>query len=281
MIAPAYPDSIFIDVAAKLPTAPRLLVELGHLLVSPHTEQSHVVSLLRRDTAIVASLIRMANSAAYSPAEPVGSLERAVAMVGFAEVHRLVGAIAAGQMAEQAFRLYPVTNHQLRQHTLFTAVLLEELAVAAKESHPRTCYTAGLLRSIGMMALERLGDQDPRIPPYKESGEATMEAWERHFWGVTNHEVAEKILRHWRMPHETVGAVRYHQQPGGRHNPVIHLLRLAVAAANDRLATLSGGDEDWSITSENFAKAGLSERRYFETCEKAQRKFEQLRSAVG
>jgi len=281
MIAPAYSDSIFIDVAAKLPTAPRLLVELGHLLVSPHTEQSHVVSLLRRDTAIVASLIRMANSAAYSPAEPVGSLERAVAMVGFAEVHRLVGVIAAGQMAEQAFRLYPVTNHQLRQHTLFTAVLMEELAIAAHESHPRTCYTAGLLRNIGMMALERIGDQDSRIPPYKESGEASLEAWERQFWGATNYEVAEKILRHWRMPHETIGAVRYHQQPGGRHNPVIHLLRLAVAGANDRLATLSGRDEDWSITPENFAKAGLSERRYFESCEKAQRKFEQLRSAVG
>lgn len=281
MIASAFSDQQFLALAEKLPTAPRVLVELGEALEDPSVEQRQVVGLVRRDPSLVAGILRMANSAAYAPASPIGSLERAVAFVGFAEVHRFVGVLAAQQLADQPLRLYPMQGHHLREHTLLTALLVEELAVAAREHHSRSCYTAGLLRTIGIMVLERAGDLEPRIPPFRESGEATIEAWERRFFGQTNYELAEKILKHWRMPHETVSAVRHHVLPGGRHNPLIHLLRLGVVGANDRLSTLSGLDEAWVITDENFLKAGLGERRFMDCCERAQRKFNQLRSAVA
>ncbi len=267
-------------VAARLPTAPRLLVELGQLMHDPNSDATDVVGLLRRDPPLVAQIIRMANSVAYSPGEPIGSLERAIAFVGFAEVHRLVGVVAAAQLAEQRLRLYPFNATHLRQNTLFVAVLMEELAKPAGE-RPRSCYTVGLLRTIGMMALERIAAKQADIPPFRDSGETGLVTWEKRHWGLSNVEAAERILLHWRLPHETVLAIRHHYEPAGKHNPIIHLLRLAATAASDRFGGLPGEEGYWQITLENFTKAGITDRDFHVACERAQKKFEQLKSAVS
>ncbi|WP_415909728.1 HDOD domain-containing protein [Oleiharenicola sp. Vm1] len=267
-------------VAARLPTAPRLLVELGQLMNDPGADATDVVGLLRRDPPLVAQIIRMANSAAYAPSEPIGSLERAIAFVGFVEVHRLVGVVANAQLAEQRLRLYPFDAAHLRQNTLFVAVLMEELAKPAGE-RPRSCYTVGLLRTIGMMALERLAPAGAAIPPFRESGETALDVWEQKHWSLTNVEAAEKILLHWRLPHETVSAIRHHYHPAGKHNPIIHLLKLAATAASDRFGGLPGEEGYWQLTSENFTKAGVAERDFRIACERAQVKFEQLKAAVA
>lgn len=267
-------------VAARLPTAPRLLVELGQLMNDPAADATDVVGLLRRDPPLVAQVIRISNSAAYCPSEPIGSLERAIAFVGFAEVHRLVGVVANAQLAEQRLRLYPFNAAHLRQNTLFVALLMEELAKPAGE-RPRSCYTVGLLRTIGMMALERLAHLDRGIPTFRDSGEAALDVWERKHWGITNAEAAEKILLHWRLPFETVTAIRHHYDPAGKHNPIIHLLKLAATAASDRFGGLPGEEGYWRVAPDNFTKAGITERDFQIACERAQRKFEQLKDAVG
>jgi HD-like signal output (HDOD) protein len=244
------------------------------------TEQDEVVTVLRQDPLLVSQIIRAANSAFYAPPEPVGSIERAVGLIGFAEVHRIVGAVAATQLGNQAMRLYPIDGAKLRVNALFVAVLMEELAKPAGE-RPRSCYTIGLLRTIGMMALERLAPATPAIPAFPESGETTLDGWEQRYWGVTNVEAAEKILLHWRLPHETVTAIRHHYRPAGRHNPLTHLLTLAAAAAADRFYCIPGEESYWQLTAENFAKAGLRERDFQLACEKAQRKYEQLKVVVA
>jgi HD-like signal output (HDOD) protein len=272
-------ESEILRVAEVLPTAPRLLVELGHLMHQPHVQSDDVVALLRQDPPLVAQIIRMANSAAYAPSEPVGSLERALLFIGFAEVHRLVGLVATEQLADQRMRLFPVDSTKLRLNALFTAVVMEELAKWTRES-PRSCYTVGLLRTMGMMALERLAPSDGGIPAFLESGETVLDAWEEKYWGITNVEAAEKILLRWRLPNETVAAIRHHSHPTGHHNPIIHLLTLASSAAASFYG-IPGEESYWQLTSENFDQSGLDPACFPIVCRKAQHKFEQLKIMVA
>jgi HD-like signal output (HDOD) protein len=280
MIALSFSDAELIHVAQELPSAPRLLVELGPLIRNTRTDSRDVVALLRRDPGLVARILRMANSAAYGRAEPAGSLEEAVAGIGFSEVHRLVGAVAALQLADQSMPLYGVAGANVRQNALLVAVTMEALAEECGEE-PRSCYTVGLLRSIGKMALEMLAKRGPEIQSLAESGAGSLEDWERNSFGTTNCEVAEKILVHWRMPHETVIAIKHHYHPAGKHNPVIHLLTLAATSAGDRCYGLPGEENVLRATPENFTRAGLDERTYRKACECAQRTFQKLQAATG
>lgn len=273
-------DAEIVQVAEKLPTAPRLLVELNHLMHDPKVEADEVVALLRQDPPLVAQIIRMANSAAYAPREPIGSLERAVAQVGFAEAHRLVGIVAAAQLAETRLSLYPLDPGKLRINALLVALVMEELAKWTHE-RPHSCYTVGLLRTIGMMALDRVPPAGAAAVPFRESGETALDVWEQKTWGVTNGEVAEKILLHWRLPGETALAIRHHYHPGNRHNPIIHMLILAAATAAELKHGIPGEEPYWRLTSENFERAGLAPACFPSVRQRALRKFEHLRIVVA
>jgi HD-like signal output (HDOD) protein len=273
-------ETEFIRVAQELPASPRLLVELGQAIRHPRTDATDVVALLRQDAALVARLIRMANSAVYARAEPAGSIEDALASIGFQEVHRLVGVVAAAHLADLRLNFYGIEGAKLRANALFVAVVMEELARIAGEDPP-SCYTVGLLRSIGKMALDQLAAEAPPVTPFARSGEPALDEWERKSWGVDNCQVAEKILLHWRLPQDAVVSLRHHYHPEKRHNPIIHLLNLAAGAAEHRCFGLPGEEGLWKFTPENFAKAGLNERQFQQACERAQRAFHRLHSVVA
>lgn len=268
-----------ILVAAELPAAPRLAVELGQAIRNPKVDSREITTLLRQDPALVARLIRIANSAVYARAEPAGSLEEALACIGFQEMHRLVGAVAAAQLADQQLKLYGIAGETLRANSLFVAVIMEALAEETGEE-PRGAYTVGLLRSIGKMALDRAARGSDDYPAFGANGETAYDEWEKQHWGMDNCAAAEVILKHWRLPHETVIAVQHHYHPAGRHNPIIHLLYLAANSAHDRLFGLPGESGYWQPKPENFVKAGISERDFLVTCERAQRTFQRLHSAL-
>ena len=200
--------------------------------------------------------------------------------VGFREIHRLVGAVAAKQLADQHPRLYGVTGDRLRANSLFVGLLMEELAVLSGED-PRSCYTIGLLRSVGKMALEVLARNGEPVLPFAESGEQEVDAWEKRSWGGTNGEVAEMILEHWCLPHETVMAVRHHYHPENCLNPLIHLLNLAAGAAEHRGFGLPGEETFWKFSAASFTQARVDRSRFQAVTDKAHRTFERLVEALG
>jgi HD-like signal output (HDOD) protein len=273
------PDEL-IEAAKELPGAPRLLIDLGLLINNPSTDAGDVTQLLKQDPSLASRIIRMANSVTYARETPAASTEEAVSCIGFAEVHRLVGALAVTQLAERPMALHGIDGQRLRQVSLFTAVLMEELAGPAGESR-RQCYTVGLLRSVGIMALEIIGHRHAHVPAFNPGIGQPLDEWEKCHWGVSNDEAAEIILRNWRLPHETVTAIRHHYRPAGRHNPIIHLLALAASSSSDRFQGIPGEECYWQPTQENFVKAGLSQLDYQQASERAQRTFQRLQEAVG
>lgn len=273
-------DEELIEVAQGLPAAARLLVELGQLIRNPDTDTRDVTAVLRRDPALVSRLIRIANGATYARAEPAASLEEAVSCIGFAEVHRLVGALASAQQSEIKLSSYATDPALARHNALFVAIIMEQLAGLADED-PRAAYTIGLLRSIGRMVLDQVATRYVGVIPYDSVKWPAIHEWEQEHWDRTSAEVSEKVLVHWRMPAETALAIRHHCQPGNKHNPMIHLLNLAAGAADHRSYGLPGEEGYWQFLPENFAKAGVDPKQFQRAAEAADRTFHRLIKATG
>jgi HD-like signal output (HDOD) protein len=132
-------------------------------------------------------IIRVANSSFYNQATPAASLVEALARVGFKEVYRLTGFAAVAQIADQRLALYGVSGAQLRENSLLTGLMMEALAEPAGVD-PRLAYTAGLLRSTGKIALDRMlrgeaasAGLDQVSPPLaeRENQVACTTAWRR------------------------------------------------------------------------------------------------------
>ncbi len=273
------PESELADLAAQLPASPRLLAELAPKLQQIEVPLADVTALLRRDAGLTARLIAVANSAAYARVEPATSLEEAVASIGYTEVYRVVGALAARQLADEPLALYGINSQRFRENALFVALVMEELA-GVTGAEPRAAYTIGLLRSLGKVALDRHGRiSDPSVEPLPD--DAPVLDWENAHWGTSNAQIAARILERWRFPGETVASVRDHYPPGADTLATSHLLNLAAGAADLRGFGLRGEESYWQFTPENFARSGVDEGRLVWAGERAFRTLQRISGALG
>ncbi len=249
-----------LHIAQTFPSTPQILAELGLLLRNPSVEMEDVALQLRRDPRLEARLIRLANSAAFAQTEPVAVIETAVTLAGFQEVHRLVGVAMLDQFGDEGLAAYGITSRRLRENALFTALLMEELAIPADED-PRTAYTIGLLRLIGKVGLDRLAKDHAPDERYADQSESVGVAeWEKNVFGLTSNEAAATIMKAWRFPFETVKAIGEHYAPAGRHLPLTHLLNLAANMADRIGYGLPGETGYWLETDEVYRKAGVKMR---------------------
>jgi HD-like signal output (HDOD) protein len=213
MIAPTVSREALLHVVKKLPAAPRILAQLGQLLLDPNSDLSDVIGLLKHDSGLTARIIRVSNSAIYGGGSRAACLEDALMRVGFNEVYRLVGLAAVAQISDDNLPSYGISGVRFRENSLFAAFACEALAPLI-DVDPRAAYTAGLLRSTGKIALDRLMPGPVYARSYSVLGKGRpIDEWENELLGLDNTMAAGIVMEEWRFPPETVGAIRDQYRP--------------------------------------------------------------------
>jgi HD-like signal output (HDOD) protein len=271
-----------LHVVKTLPAAPQILAQLGGLLLDVNTDLDDLVKLINRDAALTARIIRVSNSPLYNVGPPFGSLEESLARVGFTEVYRLTGFAAMAQVSEKKLVLYGWSSAQLRENSLLTALIAEALVDPSKMD-PRMAYTAGLLRSVGKIALDRLA----KVPATQEGVQEQhknlgLAGWETNCMATTNCEAAATILQEWRFPTDTIAGIRDHYLLAKKtHSPLAILLNVAAGAAERCGYALTGESKYFELTPEKYASVELSEEGVQDAVIRAFETFNQVRAAVG
>jgi HD-like signal output (HDOD) protein len=279
MLATSFPRESLLHVVKTLPAAPQILARLGRMLLDLNADLSDVTALLRCDAALTARIMRIANSAMYNTGAPFASLEQALARVGFSEVYRLTGFAATAQLTDEKLPLYGLAGPQLRENSLLTALVMESLA-AAGGIEQRAAYTAGLLRSTGKVALNRLTRDPAYSGAYPAAGNPPLADWETDFTGLNNCEAAAFILNEWRFPPATLNAIQQHYKPRAS-SPLAFLLNLAAGAAERSGHPLPGETSYWEITPEKLAAAKITEAELETATQDALEKFGPVRAALA
>jgi len=278
MIATPVSREMLLHVVKVLPAAPQILAHLGRLLLDMNSGLSDVTDLLRRDAGLTARIIRVANSPVYNSAEPSASLIDALARVGFREVYRLTGFAAVAQIADQRLPLYGLSGAQFRENALLTALVMEALAPTASVD-PRLAYTAGLLRSTGKIALDRMLRDDARIGALGEV--ADLAEGEIRAAGLDNCAAAAIILHEWRFHEDMIAAIRDHYAPKAGSIRLAYLLNLAAGEAERCGHGLHGEAGYWEITPARLAAAGVGREELRQATKRASVSFEALRAVVA
>lgn len=271
-----------LETARTLPAAPQVLASLGELLEDVNADLAEVADLLKRDAALTARVVRMGNSAVFGGGR-VGSLDEAVNRVGFSEIYRIVGAAVTASLADRALAFYGVEAEALRESLLFHAVASEALAQRAGLD-VRTAYTAGLLRGLGMMVLDRVARE--RLTPAEAFDPARHPGyvmWEGIAFGLSNCEVASMILSDWRFPAEVVAAVREHLLMRGSDfgSRLGCLLNVAGALAAEAGYALRGDRTYWALEPRRLEIVGVSDEEARAAGETARQQFDRLRLVLA
>ena len=287
LAAPASPIPLsrekIVEIARALPADLRVLSKLGDLLKDVNSELDAIAALLRRDVALSAKIVRISNSPMFGGGRSIATTDEAVNRVGFGEILRLVGTATAGRLSENTLQCYDISAKLLRDNMLYGAFAAEALARPAGLD-PRVAYSAGLLRSVGLMVLDRAGrGHATKSPLYSSSRWPDYVTWETNVFGIQSCEVTAILLDEWQFPHEVSEAIRAHYvtQPGDQECPLAVLLNVANGMAQLVCRSFKGEDNLWKITPEKLRAAGLTEADFEPAIVATEESFEAANMALG
>ena len=266
-----------IEIARTLPPAPKVLAGLGKLLRDPNSGVGQISEMIKRDAPLASQIIRISNSVVYagSASVRIGAIEDAVGRVGYEEIHRLVSCVTAERLVDRALTFYGIPAETMRENMLYTALTCEALAREAGMD-PREAYTAGLMRTLGILVLDRLAERLGVAARYDPEHDEAYRVWEGRIFGLGNCAIAGIILAEWSFPAEIVAAVRDHHLAGepDRAERLACLLHLASAIVAGTNHGLPGERQLWNFSPETFAAVGLNFRQIDSAGRSALKAFE-------
>ena len=248
-----------LQIARSLPADLQVLAALSEMLQDINSELDEVATLLQRDVALAARIVRISNSPMFGGGSGVASIEEAVNRVGFSEILKLVGTATTARYAERALEHYAIGALPLRDNMLYGALAAEALAQAAG-AEPRVAYMAGLVRPLGMMVLDRAGRGNLQwTDRYDPERFLSYSAWEGSIFGIDSLAVSTLILDEWRFPRDVIGAIRSHHldRPDDFDNKLACVLNLAGCLTKQAGRAFVGELPWWEVTEEKLSYAGL------------------------
>jgi HD-like signal output (HDOD) protein len=271
-----------LNVAQRLPTTAQVFGQINRILDDPNTSLDDVAEMVRLEPVLAFRVLQLANGAFYGFRTACSDLNEAITRLGFREVNRLVGLIAAQHLCANFMSVYGISGELFWSDSLCSALACEWLTQRhATYGDVRTAYTAGLLRSVGKVALHRILVDRPMLwRSYLDSGAGRpLLEWEAEAFGVSNTEAAGIIMANWKLPPGLVTAVRSYCQPQGE-DPLSHLLRVGSAVAAQLGGALPGETTYWSNLDDSMRVLEIDGELIQACAREVETMFERVKSAV-
>lgn len=197
---------------ARLSSHPVVALRVVEAASRPNFRPADIVALLNQDPVLCAQILKAVNSSAYGLSRPIGSIDRAVIVVGVNKVR----ALALG-LSLPAARPKPRPAPQARELALAAvggAIVSRELAVRFNHPSPEDVLAAGLLRDIGAMLLQQaFPDAWAELAADPDPLEERRCEREREVFGIDHAELAAEVFATWKLPADLTEPVRHHHHP--------------------------------------------------------------------
>ena len=199
-----------LDEVRILPSLPALLMEIIESMNNDQIKVSEFGSKISQDQALVARVMRVANSPFFGFSSRIRSIEQAITILGFNTLRGLV--IAAGVI--KAFEMIPEQFDQAGfwRHSISTGVWARLLAKHAGLNEG-IAFIAGLLHDIGTLVLViNFPDGFSRVQQLVMEGMGLLAA-EAQIFGLDHPMIGAKLVSHWNFPLEISQAISHHHDP--------------------------------------------------------------------
>jgi HD-like signal output (HDOD) protein len=195
----------------SLPSFPGAVMETLQRIRNPESSASSIAEVLAVDPGLSVRVLRVANSAAFSPTKRVENLTQAVALVGLSQLESLVLSVAAASAVPRescaGYDFNRFWRAAARRGVIARA--FARILCPARESES---FTAGLLQDLAIpfLAHTHPDKYGPVLARWHE-GDEDLVKLERETFDWDHAEVGTWICSEWALPENIASAI------GGHH----------------------------------------------------------------
>lgn len=224
----------FLQVASTLPAMPEVATQLLNSLDRDDLSISDLTRLIGRDQALSAKVLRLANSARYSPSRNIAALGDAAACLGLRTLRDLTLSAAMAGAFPQLPGFDRVTFWKAN---LSTGAYAQALA-RALDVDPDEAYLGGLMLRTGQLLMAMVNPPELAQVLRQAVEVDSRIGFEHALIGRTHPEITAGLARHWKFPERLAQAFAAAADPLATRpfNRLGAVLRLAslITEARDR-----------------------------------------------
>lgn len=197
----------------SLPTLPSVALRVLELTSNPDVKMDELAQEIKFDQGIAAKILRTVNSSFFGLRRRCSSIEHALVMLGLGPVKSLVlgfslvSTVKGGDGDEFDYKSY-------WKRSLTTAVAAKYAAeLTGNKQIVDESFLAGLFQDIGMIAMHRtLGNEYLGVCKQSDADHRLLAKNELDAFEIQHSTIGAMLCERWKMPHEIVIPVRYHDR---------------------------------------------------------------------
>ena len=194
-----------------LPTPPGAVLAFLQAAAREDASMDEMAELVRREPALAARVLTVANSAAFRARGEPRSLKQSMQVLGVHTLHSIAASIAV----REAFSGLPGARADdfdgFWRHSLMVAELAQAIAVESTQADPEEAYLAGLLHDVGeLLLLGGLRAGYGRLLGEASGTEAALVVLEKAALQTDHAAVGAWLVDRWRLPSFMADALLFH-----------------------------------------------------------------------
>ncbi len=252
---------------SHIATLPEITLSIIELVENPKSTAQDLNKVISNDPALCSRILKVVNSAFYGLPRQIGSMNRAISMLGLNAVKNLAIAASLAKLFKGGALCSRFDAKDLWTHSIATAAISRLLATTLKVNFVDEAFLAGLIHDIGVMVefqvdREKLGNVINKLELDKD-GTPTSDfiALERSVFGCDHGLFGATLCESWKFPKSFVHVCGHHHDPKAlppEHRTLAWIVHIAdrLAAENKRGFRLDLTSTE--ISDEGMAAIGLS-----------------------
>ena len=225
---------------SHIATLPEITMKIIDLVEDPKSTAQDLHRVISNDPALCSRILKVVNSSFYGLPGQIGSINRAIVMLGLNAVKNIAIAASLAKLFCGGDITSNFSARDLWKHANATAAAAKLISDKLKFGLGDEAYLAGLMHDIGLMVqmqfdrnmliqvVEQITVDDDNMPT------VDMLETELSVFGATHEDFGVGLCTRWKFPASFKAVTGFHHRPLEAPEP--HRKLVAVIAAADRLA---------------------------------------------
>lgn len=271
--------------ASDLVSLPEISLRVNEIANDPESTADDMGKVISQDPALVARMLKIANSAFYGLSKEVETINRAIAVLGTKKIRDLVISTAASDTFE-GIPNNLITMQDFWHHSLYCGLLAQILAKKSKKIKSESIFIAGLLHDIGQLLMfNQLPEKSHETILLLMEGSEELETYEaeRHIFGFDHTQVGAELIKSWHLAPVLEECVEFHHEPEKAKNFPAEVALINIANAVAVMADFDSMNEDDEIPMiqpSSWESAGVSKADLPDAIKQAQKEIKEIESVL-
>jgi HD-like signal output (HDOD) protein len=211
--------SAAIREISHIATLPEITMKIVELVEDPKSTAQDLHKVISNDPALCSRILKVVNSSFYGLPGQIGSINRAIVMLGPNAVKNIAIAASLAKLFRGGELTPTFSARDLWTHSNITAAASKLVANALKLGLSDEAFLAGLIHDIGLM-VEMQYDRNKLIDVFRAVGAdpkgipaVDMMTIEQEQFGATHQDFGAGLCEKWKFPKSFALVTGFHHRP--------------------------------------------------------------------